>query len=184
MARPKYTKLAHVPRRPYDKDRLIDEMKVLGEYGLKNKTELWTVEHICDSTKRRAKDLLITTNENELIVHGRTLLNKLLKLGIITDVDFCDVEDIKRNLEKVLDLTACKFLERRLQHRIYEAGLAKSVHHARNMINHRHVSVKGQIVNKPGYMVTVENEGFIEIDKNSSLTGAKLGRNKKKAAKA
>jgi small subunit ribosomal protein S9e len=184
MARPKQTKRARVPRRPYDKDRLIDEMKLLGEFGLKNKTELWTIEHSCDTIKRRAKDLLITVDENEQIVHGRTLLSKLVKLGIIADVDFKDIEDIRRNLERVLDLTASKFLERRLQHRLFEAGLAKSVHHARNLINHRHVSVKGQIVNKPGFMVTVENEGFIEIAKNSSLNGVKLGRNKKKAARA
>lgn len=184
MARPKYSKRSRVPRKPYEKDRLIDEMKLLGEYGLKNKRELWTQEKICDDIKKRARDLLISTDESERIINGRALLSKLIKLGIFSDVDFKDMEDINRNLEKVLDLTASHFLRRRLQHRVFEACLAKSVHHARNLINHRHITVRGCVIDKPGYMVFAENEGYIEINKFSSVGGAKPGRSKKKHAVA
>lgn len=184
MSKRKHTKRSRTPRRPYDKDRLIDEMKILGEFGLRNKTELWVMEKICSDIKKRAKDLLINTNQEEVIIGGRHLLNKMIKIGIFNDVNFTDLNDIKDNLEKILDLTVSDFLRRRLQHRVFEAGLAKSVHHARNLINHKHISVKGKIVNKPGYIVPAENEGYIEIYKYSSLCGAKLGRNKRKAAKA
>lgn len=155
-------------------------MKLVGEFGLKNKRELWTQEKICDDIKKRARDLLISTDKDELIINGRALLNRLIRLGIFSDVDFKDIEDIKSNLEKVLDLTASHFLRRRLQHRVFEACLAKSVHHARNLITHRHITVRGCVVNKPGFMVFAENEGYIEINKFSSVGGAKLGRTKKK----
>lgn len=184
MSKPRCSKRSRVPRKPYDRDRLIDEMKMLGEYGLKNKTELWTFEKISDDAKKQARDLLISTNAQQLVVQGRTLLNRLVKLGIFSDVDFADVGDLKKNLSKVLDLTAKSFLERRLQQRVFGAGLAKSVHHARNLISNHHISVNGCVVNKPGFLVTAESEGHIEINKFSSLAGARLGRSKKRATSA
>ncbi|KCZ78643.1 ribosomal protein S4 [Anncaliia algerae PRA109] len=184
MAKTKGTKKYKVPLKPYDKDRLIDEMKLLGEFGLKNKRELWVIQKTCDDTKRRAKDLLISTSEDEIIVSGRTLLARLVKLGIISDVDYRDLDDIRANLEKVLDLTVVDFLERRLQHRVFVSGLAISVHQARNMINHKHISVNGYVVDRPGYMVSVEEEGHVDIHRFSSLKGEKLGRSKKRKLKA
>ena len=31
------------PRRPFEKDRLDNEMQLIGKYGLKNKREVWRV---------------------------------------------------------------------------------------------------------------------------------------------
>ncbi|RVD92160.1 ribosomal S4 [Tubulinosema ratisbonensis] len=183
MARSKGSKRYSVPLKPYDKDRLIDEMKILGEFGLKNKRELWTIKKICDDYKVRAKDLLISTNQDELIVSGRTLLSKLVKLGIISDVDYRDLEDIRSNLERVLDLSVEDFLERRLQHRVFNSGLANSVHQARAMIINRHICVDGNVVDQPGFMVPVDKEGHIDFYKYSPLVSDKLGRSKKRKLK-
>ncbi|TBU08013.1 ribosomal protein S4 [Hamiltosporidium magnivora] len=180
MARPRSHKRSKNPKRPYDRDRLLEEMKLVGMFGLKNKRELWTIQKICDDIKRRARDLLISNDEKQQIVDGRCLLNKIVKIGIFEDVDFRDRSDIVKNLEKVLNLTPVNFLERRLQHRVFEAGLSKSVHQARVMINQRHISIKGRITDKPGYIVSAENEGFIEIAPFSSLGGNKLSKRKKK----
>ncbi len=48
-----------------------------------------------------------------------------------------------------------QLLERRLDNVIYRAGLANSRAQARQMVNHRHFVVDGQVVNIPSYLVKV-----------------------------
>ncbi len=50
-----------------------------------------------------------------------------------------------------------QLLERRLDNVIYRAGLASSRAQARQMVNHRHFAVDGQVVNIPSYLVKVGN---------------------------
>ncbi|KAG0442265.1 40S ribosomal protein S9 [Dictyocoela muelleri] len=173
MVKTKGTKKLKVPRRPYDRERLIEEMKLIGEFGLRNKKELWKIQNMCDNIKRRARDLLISNDEKEFIVCGRALLNNLLKLQIFKDIDLQSKSDISKNLEKALNLTAKDFLERRLQHRVFVQGIASSVHQARSMIYHRHIAVKGAIVNCPGFLVNSESEGYIELAPFSALRNRK-----------
>lgn len=33
------------PRRPFEKERLDSELKIVGQYGLRNKRELWRVQY-------------------------------------------------------------------------------------------------------------------------------------------
>merc|ERR1711939_251428 len=44
MAPRSYTKTYKVPRRPFESARLDSELKVVGEYGLRNKREVWRVQ--------------------------------------------------------------------------------------------------------------------------------------------
>ncbi|KAG0418734.1 40S ribosomal protein S9 [Dictyocoela roeselum] len=169
MVKTKGTKKLKVPRRPYDRERLIEEMKLIGEFGLRNKKELWKIQNMCDNMKRRARDLLISNDEKEFIVCGRALLNNLLKLGIFADIDLKSKSDISKNLEQALDLTAKDFLKRRLQHCVYAQGIASSVHQARSMIYHRHIAVKGAIVDCPGFLVNRDSEAYIELAPFSAL---------------
>ncbi|EJW04476.1 ribosomal protein S4 [Edhazardia aedis USNM 41457] len=175
-----FSKRSRVPRRPFDRDRLIDEMKLLGTYGLKNKRELWIVQRECDYIKNRARDLLINPDEKVQIINGRYLLNKLVKLGILEQVDLTNYHAIIENLNSVLNLTASDFLERRLQYRVFQMGLAKDVHSARCLIAQKQISVRGNVVNKPAFMVKAEDEAYIEVYVHSAKAGAKLGRKGKK----
>lgn len=179
MARTKCSKRANTPMNPFEKERLIREAQLLGVYGLKNKHELWVVEKIFAKDKERARVILTSTNPNDISIRGRSLLNKLMKYGIISGIDLCDRQDVVGGLNKVLDLTINHYLERRLQFRVFAAGLARSVHHARVLIGTRHISIKDQIVDVPGFMVTAENEPFIEYNPYSSC-GSKA-KNKKVA---
>ena len=68
--------------------------------------------------------------------------------------------------------------------RVFKAGYAKSVHHARTLIKGRHIRVGRQIVNVPSFNVRVESEKHIDFAMQSPYGGARAGRVKRKREKA
>ncbi|OAG31653.1 small subunit ribosomal protein S9e [Nematocida displodere] len=184
MANPRYSKRAGTPKRPFDKQRLVNEMKYVGVYGLKSKRELRVLEKMFHDLKKRARDLLIHTDEEYQITQGRALLRRLAKQGIIEEVDYQSKPKLIAAMEKVLDLEITVLLDRRLQTKVLSLGLAKSIHEARVLIIQRHIIVEGKIVNKPGFLVLARNEGCIELSPHSALAKGKLGRVAKKKARA
>jgi small subunit ribosomal protein S9e len=126
------------------------------------------------------------------------LLRRLTRAGVL------DQEHAQ--LDYVLALTAQNFLDRRLQTLVVKLGHAKSMHHARTLIRHRHIKVCSQVfawrfaskfvflpllqvgtqvVNVPSFMVRLESEKFIAIASNSPYFAAsgRAGRTKRKTIK-
>ncbi|CAG2119402.1 unnamed protein product, partial [Medioppia subpectinata] len=142
-------RIATTPRNPWEGVRIVKELQLVGEFGLRNKTELWTHLTMVKSHKSQAKKLLITTNKEEFMTEGRALLNYLYKMGIISGVDYNDEADISRCLKEVLNLDLSHYLNRRLQSLVFKAGLATNIHHARCLIVQKQITVMGRVVNKP-----------------------------------
>jgi len=135
------------PRKPYDKARFEEEDVIVKNYGLGKKREIWKAETRIRDTRRIAKSL-ITASEGE----KKTLIDKLKRMGL--------------NVNSIADILALKkedWLERRLQTIIFKKGLSKTAKQARQLITHRHVKVNGKIVNKPSYIVDVDEESKIEL---------------------
>lgn len=65
-----------------------------------------------------------------------------------------------------------------------QAGLAKSIHHARVLIRQRHIRVGKRMVNVPSFMVRVDSEKHIEYSLNSPFGNGRPGRVKRKNAKS
>ncbi|KAG0471357.1 hypothetical protein HPP92_015903 [Vanilla planifolia] len=114
-----YGKTFKKPRRPYEKERLDAELKLVGEYGLRCKRELWRE--------------LLTLDEKipRRIFEGEALLRRMFRYGLL--------EEGQNKLDYVLALTVENFLERRLQTQVFKSGMAKSIHHARVLIRQRHI---------------------------------------------
>lgn len=157
-------RIATHPRNPWEKERLVKELLLMGTHGLKNKKELWTVLTTAREDKKKARTLLITTDHNDFMIHSRALLNRLVKDGLISSVDFNDEEDIRRGLREVLNFDLNHYLERRLQYQVYKTGMARNVHHARCMIYKGQICVKGKVVKKPSFVVRSEDQGLIEVN--------------------
>ena len=135
------------PRKPFDKARFEEEAIIMKNYGLGKKREIWKAEARIRDVRRIAKSL-ITANEEE----KKILIDKLKRTGL--------------NVSNIADILALKkenWLDRRLQTVIFKKGLAKTAKQARQLITHRHVKVSGKIVNKPSYVVDVNEENKIEM---------------------
>ena len=165
------------PRRPYEKERIHNELKVVGEFGLKNKRELWRVHYTLSKIRKAARELLTLPEEDmKRKFEGAALLRRLTRLGVL--------DENQQKLDYVLSLTASDLLNRRLQTQVFKAQLAKSLHHSRTLIKHRHVSMNGQLIDQPSLLVWSESEKGIGYAPNSIMTTEKPGRKlrlKKKA---
>jgi len=169
-----YNKTYKSPRRPYEKERLDRELKVVGEYGLRCKREVWRVNYMLARMRAIAR-LLLTLDEkdNKRIFEGSALLRRLTRLGILSESE--------QKLDNVLALTVEKFLDRRLQTRVFQASLAKSIHHARCLIKQRHIRVGKRLVDVPSFMVRLDSEKHIEFALTSPFGNGRAGRVKRKS---
>ena len=147
------------PKHPWRKEVLEEEMILMGKYGLRNKRELWIAKTIAREFRHRARALLALPEE-ERKVQEKALLSKLYHLGVLPE---------GATLDDVLGLTAEHILKRRLQTIVYEKGLARTIHQARQFIVHGHIAISGRRVTSPGYLVSKEEEGFIDFYPTSPL---------------
>jgi small subunit ribosomal protein S4 len=148
------------PRFPWRTDILQSELKLLGQYGLRNKHELWRHKTTLSRFRELARSLLgMPTEQREKI--EKQLLNRLTRLGILPDTAV---------LDDVLDLALEDLLERRLQTMVFGKGLAKSIYQARQLITHGHIAIAGKRVPSPSYIVLREEEATLAYAPTSNLS--------------
>ncbi len=70
-----YNKTYSTPRRPYEKERLDQELELIGKFGLRNKREVWRVRYTLAKIRKAARELL-TLDEKEPKRLFEGLLNK------------------------------------------------------------------------------------------------------------
>jgi small subunit ribosomal protein S9e len=166
-------KTSRTPRRPYEKERIDAELKIVGEYGLKNKREVWRVQKTLSGVRKAAR-VLLTLDETDprRLFEGAALMRRLHRSGVL--------DEQQNELDYVLALKTGDFLERRLQTLVFKLGLAKSVHHARVLIRQRHIRVGQQICNVPSFMVRGDSQKHIDFALTSPLGGGRPGRVRRK----
>merc|ERR1711937_99697 len=169
-----FSKTSNPPRRPFEKERLDTELKLIGTYGLKNKKEIWRVRLALAKIRSTAR-VLLTKDEKDpqRIFEGQALMRRMIRYGIL--------DEDKQRLDYVLSLNIENFMERRLQTLVFKRGLAKSIHHARVLIRQKHIRVGRQVVNVPSFMVRVESQPHIEFSVSSPFGGGRPGRVKRKS---
>lgn len=143
------------PRKPFDIVRIKSENELVTKYGLKNKREIWKAKAKLDIIRRRAKELLHESTEEE----QKLFLEKLSKQGYKIE-----------NVVEVLALTEENVLDRRLQTILMKKGIATTSKGARQLITHKHIRIKERIVNIPSYYVNVDEEkGIKKVGKEEKV---------------
>jgi small subunit ribosomal protein S4 len=141
------------PRNPWRADQLTQELYLVGNYGLRNKRELWRAQTELSNIRKQARTLLAASQEVREREESK-LLKSLYRKGLVRD---------DATLDDILSLTIEDFLSRRLQSMVFKKGFAKSPLHARQLIVHGHVLIGDRVVRIPSYMVSREEEDKIKV---------------------
>lgn len=147
------------PRFPWRTDILQQELKLLGQYGLRNKHELWRHETTLSNFRGIARSLVGRPAEEREKME-RELVTKLKKLGVLHETGV---------LDNVLDLTIEDLLERRLQTIVFRKAMGKTIQQSRQLITHGHIAVGDHRITIPSYIVTKEDETKIAYAPRSPL---------------
>ncbi len=156
----KQRKKYETPRFPWRTDILQSELRLQGQYGLRNKRELWRHKTELSRFREIARSLLgMPADQRQKL--EKQLLQRLNRLGILPETAVID---------DVLDLSLEDILERRLQTIVFSKGLAKSIFQARQLITHGHIAIDERRVPSPSYLVLRDEEAKITYAPTSSLS--------------
>jgi len=147
------------PSHPWEKERMDAEDKLLRQYGLRRKEEIWRTQTLLRSFRRQARHLLAASGP-QAELETKQLLSRLRRLGLVGE---------GATLDDVLGLNVENLLERRLQTLIHRKGLAKTLQQARQLVLHGHIAIAGKQVKVPSYLVPLEEEGTIRYVEGSSF---------------
>ncbi len=136
------------PRFPWRPDTLQSELKLLGQYGLRNKRELWRHKTMLSELRGGARSLLGMASEERKKLEEQ-LVGRLVRLGILPEA---------AALDDALDLSIEDILERRIQTVVFRKGLAKSMSQARQLVAHGHIAVEERRIFSPSYLVQRKEE--------------------------
>jgi small subunit ribosomal protein S4 len=155
----KQRKKFETPRFRWRKDILQEELKLIGQYGLRNKHELWRHKTMLSKTRGIARSLIGKTPEERVKMENELLIRQK-KLGILNETAV---------LDNVLDLSIEDLLERRLQTIVLRKGLARTVFQSRQLITHGHITIGNRRITVPSYIVAKEEEPNVIYSPQSEL---------------
>lgn len=155
----KQKKKYETPRFPWRTDTLQAELRLLGQFGLRNKHELWRHKTMLSKYRGIARSLLSMTAQQREVLE-RQLLSRLNRLGILAETAV---------LDNVLDLSLEDILERRLQTLVFRKAMSKSIYQARQLINHGHIAIENKRVLSPSYLVLRDEEAKITFSPTSAV---------------
>lgn len=135
------------PKRPFEKERILEEEQIKKDFGLKNKKEIWKADAEVKRMREKAKKLISASPNDQ-----KALFDRLRKIGL-------DVNSIS----DVLSLDKSDYLNRRLQTVLVNKKLAPSPRSSRQLITHKKVLIDNRVVSSPSYIVPVELEDKIVL---------------------
>ena len=143
------------PRMIWNANLIAEDKKILEEFGLRRKREIWAAKSILREFRTRARELISLHDKKK----EKELIDKLVQLGMLKE---------NATLDDVLSLSLQTILNRRLQTLVFKRGIAKTQNQARQMIVHGHIEVDGRTINFPSYLIAVSEESSLKMFESST----------------
>ena len=144
MGDPKKPKKKYsTPGHPWEATRIKEESKLIREYGLVKKREIWRARALLSKWHTQARKIISLPDEEREKAEG-LLISKLNKLGILKK---------DAHIDDVLALTEKYILERRLQTQLYKQGFSNTIKQSRQFIIHQKVMVDNKKITSPAFLV-------------------------------
>ena len=160
MGDPKYPrKVWRKPKRPFNYELKMEELKTLGTFGLRTKRELWKAHTELSRVRNQARSLLALRQEVRAEKEP-ILMKSLERIGLVSS---------DATLDDVLNLNANDLLSRRLQTLVTKKFGFKSPYQARQAVIHGHIMIGDRKVDIPSYTVTVEEEDSVHFTPESKI---------------
>ena len=147
----KLKKQYETPNEGWNSERIQREDEIIGEYGLKNKKEVYKAQSQLRDLRKEARKLIAEEDETQ----KKELINKTHSLGLVKE---------NAGLEDILTLSATDILDRRLQTAVNRKGYSDTAKEARQIVVHGHVYIDDERVNIPSYLLTQEEEKKLEVE--------------------
>tara|TARA_B100000085_G_scaffold144355_1_gene131336 strand:- start:2195 stop:2773 length:579 start_codon:yes stop_codon:yes gene_type:complete len=144
------------PNHPWQAQRIEEERKIIEEYGLTNKKQIWKNASILRNFRKQAREITKLRGEKK-DSNSKILIQKLNRLNLVKTGS---------KLSDILNLQLRDVLERRLQTVVYKKNLSNSIKQARQFILHKKISVNGKIISSPSYLINEKDK--IEYKKGFS----------------
>lgn len=160
MGDPKYPRRVwRKPKRPLNYELKMEELKILGTFGLRTKRELWKAHTELSRVRHQARSLLALRQE-EREEKEPILMKSLARIGLVSGA---------ASLDDVLNLQVDDLLSRRLQSIVTRKLGFKTPYQARQAIIHGHVMISDRKVDIPSYIVTLDEENEIHFSPESKI---------------
>merc|ERR1712203_1283352 len=158
-----YIQIKRQPKNNFDKVSFDREIFLIGDYGIKNKKEIYRYCSLISKIRNAARILiksdLCEINNNR---KAHEFKRKLVKVGIL-DSDYCC-------FQKLFSININFFLSRRLQTIVRNNGISISIHNSRVIIRQKHILVEKVLVHFPSFQVKNDNSSRVQIRTGSFLT--------------
>ncbi len=160
MGDPKYSRRVwRKPKRPLNYELKMEELKILGTFGLRTKRELWKAHTELSRVRHQARSLL-ALRQDERQEKEPILMKSLARIGLVSS---------GATLDDVLNLQVDDLLSRRLQSIVLKKLGFKTPYQARQAIIHGHIMIKDRKVDIPSYVVTLEEEEEVHFAPESKI---------------
>lgn len=156
----KIRKKYETPVHPWQKTRIVEEIALLKEYGLKNKKEIWKFTSFLKKYKNQAKKL-IAMHGSQADLERKQMMDKLKSYGLIMPGN--------ETFDAIFSLQIKDVLDKMLQVVVFKKSLARSPKQARQFITHGHVVIGNRKITSPRYLVHVKEKSQIGFTTASSI---------------